>query len=66
MYSLLLLLHFIQVPGRLEEKWELSVIFEFSKQVETPPTNMEYIYLELSCSECSCISKRLTALDTST
>ena len=46
-----LLLHFIQVPGLLEGKYRLFVFFEFSRRVEIPLVNMEYTYLELSCSE---------------
>ena len=50
-HSSSLLLHFIQVPGLLEGKYRLFAFFEFFRQVEIPLVNMEYTYLELSCSE---------------
>ena len=46
-----LLFHFIQVPGLSEGKYRLFAFFEFSRRVEIPPVNMEYTYLELSCTE---------------
>ena len=55
-----ILIHIIQARGRLKAKWELSVTFEFSKQAEIPPTNMEFIYLELSYSEYFSISESQT------
>ena len=45
------LLYLIRVPGLSEGKYRLFVFFEFSRRVEIPPVNMEYIYLELSCTE---------------
>ena len=50
-HSSSLLLYFIQVPGLSEGKYRLFVFFEFSRQVEIPPVNMDYTYLELSCTE---------------
>ena len=50
-HSSSLLLYFIQVPGLLEGKYRLFAFFEFSRQVEIPLVNMEYTYLELSCTE---------------
>ena len=50
-HSSSLLLHFIQVPGLLEGKYRLFAFFEFSRRVEIPLVDMEYIYLELSCTE---------------
>ena len=45
-----ILIHIIQAPGQLKEKWELSDFFEFSKQAEIPLTNMEFTCPELNCS----------------
>ena len=50
-HSSSLLLHFIQVPGLSEGKYRLFAFFEFSRRVEIPLVDMEYIYLELSCTE---------------
>ena len=50
-HSSSLLLYFIQVPGLSEGKYRLFVFFEFSRQVEIPLVNMDYTYLELSCTE---------------
>ena len=46
-----LLFHFKQVRGLSEGKYRLFVFFKFSRQVEIPLVNIEYIYLELSCTE---------------
>ena len=56
-----ILIHIIQARGRLKAKTELSVTFEFSKQTEIPPANMEFIYLELSYSEYFSISESQTS-----